>query len=179
MKSFNNHSGSRGLPCLAEGIYWATGLSLTTPFTEGRPGVNDTASPPVRHQEQAPKQRCTFRPTTFSSDQIPNYEYLPFSSVQCRMLVDHCNAAPACVCALCMCVCVCAPCVHVYSMCLRLYHCLCLFAIRPKDTFRVQFSLQGVMLPRLRKVPLTAYAGVGWVGQNHEGCCIPYEELCP
>ena len=22
-------------PCFAEGIYWATGLSLTTPFTEG------------------------------------------------------------------------------------------------------------------------------------------------
>ena len=36
MKSFNNHSGLRGLPCLAEGICWATGLSLTTPFTEGR-----------------------------------------------------------------------------------------------------------------------------------------------
>ena len=40
-----------------------------TPFTEGRLGVNDKASPPGRHQEQAPKQRCTFRPTTFSSVQ--------------------------------------------------------------------------------------------------------------
>ena len=69
MKLFNNHSGSRGLPCLAEGIYWATGLSLTTPFTEGRPGVNDKASPPGRHQEQAPEQRCTFSPTAFSSVQ--------------------------------------------------------------------------------------------------------------
>ena len=69
VKSFNNHSGLRGLPCLAEGIYWAAGLSLTTPFTEGRLGVNDKASPPGRHQEQAPKQRCTFRPTTFSSVQ--------------------------------------------------------------------------------------------------------------
>ena len=69
MKSFNNHSGLRGLPCLAEGIYWATGLSLTTPFTEGRLGVNNKASPPGRHQEQAPKQRCTFSPTTFSSVQ--------------------------------------------------------------------------------------------------------------
>ena len=36
MKLFNNHSGLRGLSCLAEGIYWATGLSRTTPFTEGR-----------------------------------------------------------------------------------------------------------------------------------------------
>ena len=62
-------SGLRGLPCLAEGIYWATGLSRTTPFTEGRLGVNNKASPPGRHQEQAPKQRCTFRPTTFSSVQ--------------------------------------------------------------------------------------------------------------
>ena len=70
MKSFNNHSGLRGLPCFAEGIYWATGLSLTTPFTEGCPGVNNVASPPgrqSRHQEQAPKQRCTFSSTTFSS----------------------------------------------------------------------------------------------------------------
>ena len=70
MKLFNNHSGSRGLPCLAEGIYWATGLSLTTPFTEGRLGVNNKASPPGRHQEQTPKQRCTFSSTTFSSVQI-------------------------------------------------------------------------------------------------------------
>ena len=69
MKLFNNHSGLRGLPCFAEGTYWATGLSLTTPFTEGRLGVNNKASPPGRHQEQAPKQRCTFRPTTFSSVQ--------------------------------------------------------------------------------------------------------------
>ena len=67
MKLFNNHSGLRGLPCLAEGIYWATGLSLTIAFTEGRLGVNNKASPPGRHQEQAPKQRCTFSPTSFSS----------------------------------------------------------------------------------------------------------------
>jgi hypothetical protein len=53
-------SGLRGLPCLAEGIYWATGLSLTTPFTEGRLGVNNKASPPGRHQEQAPKQALHF-----------------------------------------------------------------------------------------------------------------------
>ena len=70
MKLFNNHSGLRGLPCLAEGIYWATGLSRTTPFTEGRLGVNNKASPPGRHQEQAPKQRCTFSSTTFSSVQF-------------------------------------------------------------------------------------------------------------
>ena len=79
MKLFNNHSGLRGLPCLAEGIYWATGLSRTTPFTEGRLGVNNKASPPGRHQEQAPKQRCTFSPTTFSSVQFRSRN---FSSVQ-------------------------------------------------------------------------------------------------
>ena len=45
MNSFNNHSGSRGLPRFARGICWATGLSLATPFTEGCPGVNDKASP--------------------------------------------------------------------------------------------------------------------------------------
>ena len=33
-------------------------------------GVNDKASPPGRHQERAPKQRCTFSPTTFSSVQF-------------------------------------------------------------------------------------------------------------
>ena len=31
------------------------------------PGANNKASPPGRHQEQVPKQRCTFRPTAFSS----------------------------------------------------------------------------------------------------------------
>ena len=49
MKSFNNHSGSRGLPRFAagfaEGIHWATGSSLTTPFTEGCLGVNDKPRP--------------------------------------------------------------------------------------------------------------------------------------
>ena len=35
-----------------------------------RLGVNNKASPPGRHQEQAPKQRCTFSPTTFSSVQF-------------------------------------------------------------------------------------------------------------
>ena len=58
MKLFNNHSGLRGLPRFAEGIHWATGLSLTTPFTEGCLGANEKAS--GCHQEQAPKQRCTF-----------------------------------------------------------------------------------------------------------------------
>ena len=70
MKLFNNHSGSRGLPRFTKGIYWATGLFLRTPFTEGCAGANKKASPPGRHQEQASKQRCTFRPTTFSSVQL-------------------------------------------------------------------------------------------------------------
>ena len=83
MKSFNNHSGLRGLPCLAEGIYWATGLSLPTPFTEGRLGVNNKASPPGRHQEPAPKQRCTFSPTTFSSDRNRFYFTTVHRAVLC------------------------------------------------------------------------------------------------
>ena len=71
VKSFNNHGGSRGLPRFADGIHWATSSPLTTPFTEGCPRANGKASPPGRHQEQAPEQRCTFRPTRsvqFSSD---------------------------------------------------------------------------------------------------------------
>ena len=44
-----------------------------SPFTEGCPGVNNKASPPGRHQEQTPKQRCTFSPTTFSSVQFNMY----------------------------------------------------------------------------------------------------------
>ena len=86
MKLFNNHSGLRGLPRFAEGIYWATGLSLTTraPFTEGCPGVNDKASPPGRHQEQAPKQRCTFRPTSFSS--VQSIKPRPLSVIRNRRL---------------------------------------------------------------------------------------------
>ena len=71
MKLFNNHSGSRGLPRFIKGIYWATGLFLRTPFTEGCAGANKKASPPGRQQEQASKQRCTFRP-----------HYVQFSSVQ-------------------------------------------------------------------------------------------------
>ena len=78
MTLFNNHSGLRGLPRFAEGIYWATGLSLTTPFTEGCPGANDKASPPGRHQEQAPKQRCTFSSTTFSSVQFSDSHSIPY-----------------------------------------------------------------------------------------------------
>ena len=67
MKLFNNHSGLRGLPRFVEGIYWATGLSLTTPFAEGCAGTNNKASP----QEQSPKQRCTFsRSVQFSSVQF-------------------------------------------------------------------------------------------------------------
>ena len=78
MKLCNNHSGLRGLSCFAEGIYWATGSSLTTPFTEGYPGANNKASPPGLHQEQAPKQRCTFSSTTFSSVQ---YHTMPYHAV--------------------------------------------------------------------------------------------------
>ena len=63
-------SGSRGLPRFIKGTYWATGLFLTTPFTEGCAGANKKASPPGRHQEQASKQRCTFSLTTFSSVQF-------------------------------------------------------------------------------------------------------------
>jgi hypothetical protein len=88
MKLFNNHSGLRGLPCLAEGIYWATGLSRTTPFTEGRLGVNNKASPPGRHQEQAPKQRCTFSSTTFSSVQFSSCHHT-FSSVRSSSFRVH------------------------------------------------------------------------------------------
>ena len=73
MKLFNNHSGSRGLPRFIKGIYWATGLFLRTPFTEGCAGANKKASPPGRHQEQASKQRCTFSPTTFSSVQFSSW----------------------------------------------------------------------------------------------------------
>ena len=87
MKLFNNHSGLRGLPCLAEGIYWATGLSRTTPFTEGRLGVNNKASPPGRHQEQAPKQRCTFSSTTFSSVQFRTHACYQSGLVRMRRLV--------------------------------------------------------------------------------------------
>ena len=75
-RPFNNHSGLRGLPCFAEVIHWATGSSLTTPFTEGCPGVNDKASPPGRHQEQAPERRCTFSPTAFSSVQFSSVRRL-------------------------------------------------------------------------------------------------------
>ena len=78
MKLFNNHSGLRGLAHFAKGIYWAAGLSLTTPFTEGCPGANNKASPPGRHQEQAPKQRCTFSPTTFSSVQMASLGIILF-----------------------------------------------------------------------------------------------------
>ena len=76
MKLFNDHSGLRGLPRFIKGIYWATGSSLRTPFTEGCAGSELMRKPrPLaagagRHQEQASKQRCTFRLATFSSVQF-------------------------------------------------------------------------------------------------------------
>ena len=111
MNFFNNHStsGLRGLPCFAEGIYWATGLSLTTPFTEGCPGVNNKASPPGRHQEQAPKQRCTFSSTTFSSVQLSvdhgpahlnslantYYQTCPVITMTASLLTTHWGRVPS------------------------------------------------------------------------------------
>ena len=86
VKLFNNHSGLRGLPRFTEGIHWATGLSLTTPFTEGCAGANNKASPPGRHQEQASKQRCTLSPTTFSSVQFSSVQPTTFSSRSCCYL---------------------------------------------------------------------------------------------
>ena len=41
-------------------------------------GVNNKASPPGRHQEQAPKQRCTFSPTTFSSVQTTGLDFFGY-----------------------------------------------------------------------------------------------------
>ena len=51
-------SGLRGLPP-TKGIYWATGLFLRTPFTEGCAGANKKASPPGRHQNRL---ACACRP---------------------------------------------------------------------------------------------------------------------
>ena len=69
MKSFNDHSGPRGLSRFTKGIYWEASLFLRTPFTKGCAGANKKASPPGR------QQRCTFSPTTsvqFSSVQFRN-----------------------------------------------------------------------------------------------------------
>ena len=83
MKLFNvnNHSGLRGLPCFAEGIYWATGLSLTTPFTEVCPGANNKASPPDRHQEQRLNSVALLDPL----------RSVQFSSVRTPMLQGICQ----------------------------------------------------------------------------------------
>ena len=64
---------SRGLPRFIKGLYWAAGLFLRTPFTEGCVGANKKALPPGRQQEQASKQLCTFSPTTFSSVQVRSH----------------------------------------------------------------------------------------------------------
>ena len=96
MKLFNNHSGLRGLPRFTEGIYWATGLSLTTPFTEGYrcAGADNKASPPGRHQEQVSKQRCTFSPTTFSSVQFSLGGMHVQHSLQDQHRAAACNMRP-------------------------------------------------------------------------------------
>ena len=44
------------------------------------------ASPPGRHQEQAPKQRCTFRPTTFSSVQFSSVQFSSVHTARARQL---------------------------------------------------------------------------------------------
>ena len=46
------------------------GLFSSATMHQGCAGANDKASPPGRHQEHAPKQRCNFSPTTFSSVQF-------------------------------------------------------------------------------------------------------------
>ena len=48
-------------------------VQTNAPFTEGCAGANKKASPPGRHQEQAPTQRCTFRPTTFERRFFDHY----------------------------------------------------------------------------------------------------------
>ena len=78
-----------------------------SPFTEGRLGVNNKASPPGRHQEQAPKQRCTFSSTTFSSVQFStictshrgrhDYESLQGAHIKKRTHADwHADADADC-----------------------------------------------------------------------------------
>ena len=62
VKLFNNHSGSRGLPSFIKGIYWATGLFLRTPFTEGCAGANKKASPPGRHRNRRVKNAALLDP---------------------------------------------------------------------------------------------------------------------
>ena len=62
-------------PASSRGFTGPPVFFLRTPFTEGCAGANKKASPPGRHQEQASKQRCTFRPTTFSSVQFSSVQY--------------------------------------------------------------------------------------------------------
>ena len=72
MKLFNNHSGLRGLPRFAEGIYWATGLSLTTPFTEG-----------ARELMTKPRPLAVIRNRRLNSVALlAPLSYVQFSSVQ-------------------------------------------------------------------------------------------------
>ena len=77
MKLFNNHSGLRGLPRFAEGIYWATGSSLTTPFAEGCPGANNKPRPlaVIRNRRlNSVALLVPLRSVQFSSVQFSTYE---------------------------------------------------------------------------------------------------------
>ena len=68
---------------------------VTLPLSEAGPGrfggqvpatdIYHTIPYPGRHQEQAPKQRCTFSPTTFSSVQ--------FSSATQTDQFQHCSVS--------------------------------------------------------------------------------------
>ena len=52
----------------------------------GCPGVNNKAPPPGRHQEQAPKQRCVFSSTTFTSVQ-----FMCMEEHACESILPHIN----------------------------------------------------------------------------------------
>ena len=79
---------TRTIPChtrFIKGIYWATGLFLRTPFTEGCAGANKNASPPGRQQEQASKQRRTLSPTNIQ------FSSVQFSYIQSSVQLNHTN----------------------------------------------------------------------------------------
>ena len=66
LNPFQNGANYRDLRCA---LHSSTLRSKFCTQHLKRSVLNNKASPPGRHQEQAPKQRCTFSPTTFSSVQ--------------------------------------------------------------------------------------------------------------
>ena len=90
-------------PTSIKGIYWATGLFLRTPFTEGCAGANKKASPLGRQQGRLNNVAflVTLRSVQFSSVQFNTTIYLSKTHLTLREKVHTSYASVLYLCVRC------------------------------------------------------------------------------